>query len=164
MDLREVQPVLAETLEPRASETFEAWRTRAAIVLRAFFQESEPDPLAPTLDILATVESGAVSRAAAAANLSSRQYRRVFADLYGVAPKVYQRAVRVDRTIRQLHDMPWEADPHAETPVAYADQPHATREFRSMTGLTPREYVRAKRLGGLTLRSVPTNDIAPPLE
>ncbi|MBI1394307.1 MAG: helix-turn-helix domain-containing protein [Alphaproteobacteria bacterium] len=163
LDLQEVQPVLAEALEPMAHEMFEAWRTRAAIALRAFFQESDPDTLAPTLDILATDESGAVSRAAAAANLSPRQYRRVFADLYGVTPKLYQRAVRVDRAIRQLHHLPWETDPHAETPIAYADQPHGTREFRSMTGVTPSEYARAKRLGGLTLRSVPTNDVAPPL-
>jgi AraC-like DNA-binding protein len=163
LDLREVQPELAGALEPMEDETFEVWRTRAGIALLSFFQESDPDTLAPTLDILATDESGAVSRAAKAANLSPRQYRRVFADLYGVAPKLYQRAVRVDRAIRQLHDLPWETDPHAETPIAFADQPHATREFRSMTGLTPREYVRAKRPGGLTLRSVPTNDVSPPL-
>lgn len=162
LDLREMQPALAVALDPLANEAFEAWRTRAGSVVRAFFQEFEPDPLAPTLDILATGEGGAVSRAAAAANLSSRQYRRVFADFYGVAPKLYQRAVRVDRTLRQLHDRPWEADQYAETPIAYADQPHATREFRSMTGLSPGEYIRAKRHGGLTLRSVPTNDIAPP--
>lgn len=162
LDLRDVQPVLAEAIDPLAHESFDPWRARAASALRAFFLEFEPDPLASTLEILATVESGAVARAAAAAKLSSRQYRRVFADLYGVAPKLYQRAVRVDRTIRQLHDTPWEADRYAETPIAYADQPHATREFRSMTGLSPGEYIRAKRQGGLTLRSVPTNDIPPP--
>jgi len=162
LDLQDVQPLLAETLDPMADEPFDSWRTRAGAVLRGFFQEFEPDPVAPTLDLLATVESGAVSRAAAAAKLSSRQYRRVFADFYGVTPKLYQRAVRVDRTIRQLHDLPWEADLYAERPIAYADQPHATREFRSMTGLSPSEYVRAKRHGGLTLRSVPTADMAPP--
>jgi AraC-like DNA-binding protein len=164
LDLREAAPALAEALDPAAGETFDAWRTRAVTALRAFFQACEPDPLAQTLEILAIGEGDAVARAAAAANLSSRQYRRVFADLYGVAPKLYQRAVRVDRTIRQLHDMPWEADGYAEAPIAYADQSHATREFRSMTGLSPGEYVRAKRDGGLTLRSVPTNDIAPPPE
>lgn len=163
LDLQDIHPLLAEALAPAGDETFEAWHFRAATALRAFLQEPGDDPVSGTLDILATVESGAVSRAAAAANLSSRQYRRVFADLYGVAPKLYQRAVRVDRTIRHLHSLPWETDPHAETPIAFADQPHATREFRSMTGLTPSEYVRAKRLGGLTLRSVPTNDVAPPL-
>jgi AraC-like DNA-binding protein len=163
LDLRELQPALADALDPMADEAFDAWRTRAASLLRAFFKDSEPDPLAPTLDILATAESGAVSRAAAAAKLSVRQYRRVFAEFYGVAPKLYQRAVRVDRTLRQLHDMPWEADRYAETPIAYADQSHATREFRSMTGLSPGDYIRAKRQGGRTLRSVPTKDVAPPL-
>jgi len=163
LDLREVQAMLAEALEPMKDEAFEAWRTRAATALHGFFQGYDPDMLAPTLDILATDDSGAVERAASAANLSPRQYRRVFADLYGVAPKLYQRAVRVDRAIRQLHNMPWETDPHAEIPIAFADQSHATREFRSMTGVTPSEYVRAKRFGGLTLRSVPTDDVAPPL-
>lgn len=162
LDLRETQPALAEALDPSAGEAFDMWRARVERVLLAFFQDSEADPLASTLDILATADGGAVSRAAAAAHLSSRQYRRVFADLYGVAPKLYQRAVRVDRAIRQLHDMPWEADHYADTPIAFADQPHATREFRSMTGLSPGEYVRAKRDGGLTLRSAPTDDIAPP--
>ncbi|MBI3437991.1 MAG: helix-turn-helix transcriptional regulator [Proteobacteria bacterium] len=162
LDLRDVQPALAEALEPLAHEAFDTWRLRAEHVLLAFFQHSEPDPLASTLDILATADGSAVSRAAAAVHLSSRQYRRAFANLYGVAPKLYQRAVRVDRRIRQLHDTPWEADGYAETPIAYADQPHATREFRAMTGLSPGEYVREKRSGGLTLRSVPTDDVTPP--
>jgi AraC-like DNA-binding protein len=163
LDLRNVEPSLAEALDPMAGELFDAWRARAGVLLCRYFEGSEPDPLAASLDILATTQSGAVSRAAAAAKLSSRQYRRVFAELYGVAPKLYQRAVRVDRTIRQLHDLPWEGDRYAETPIAYADQPHATREFRSMTGLSPGEYVRAKRDGGLALRSVPTTDVEPPL-
>jgi AraC-like DNA-binding protein len=162
LDLREVQPALAALLDPAANEKFDDWRARATDVLRGFFSDSEPDPLAATLDILATAEGGAVARAAAAANLSSRQYRRVFDDLYGVTPKLYQRAVRVDRAIRQLHAIPWEADRYADMPIAYADQAHATREFRSMTGLSPGEYLRAKRAGGLTLRSAPTDEVAPP--
>jgi AraC-like DNA-binding protein len=163
LDLKDLQPALAEALDPGVNESFDTWRARAETVLAAFFQATDSDPVAPTLDILATAERGAVSRAAAAAKLSSRQYRRLFADLYGVAPKLYQRAVRVDRTLRQLHALPWEVDGYGEIPIAYADQSHATREFRSMTGLRPSDYLRAKRDGGLTLRSVPTSDVAPPL-
>jgi AraC-like DNA-binding protein len=162
LDLRDGQPALAASLDPAENESFDAWRDRAAAILRAYFCEFEPDPLASTLPILATADGAAVSRAAAAANLSERQYRRVFAHYYGVSPKLYQRAVRVDRMLRQLHDAPWEADHYDETPIAFADQPHATREFRSMTGLSPSEYVRSKRDGGLTLRSAPTADVEPP--
>ena len=64
--------------------------------------------------------------------------------------------------IRSLHDAPWEADAWADAPIAFADQPHAIREFRALTGLTPRAYVRAKRSGDATLRSVSGEPSAPP--
>ena len=70
--------------------------------------------------------------------------------------------LRVDRMIRSLHDAPWEADAWADAPIAFADQPHAIREFRALTGLTPRAYVRAKRSGDATLRSVSGDPSAPP--
>lgn len=163
-DLATMNPDLAAALDPIAHEPFDNWRTRAANALSYFFAErhAPPDPIAPTLPILATAETNAVTLAAARAGLSERQYRRVFAQLYGVTPKLYQRAIRVDRMIRRLHDAPWEEDAFHETPIAFADQPHAIREFRSMTGITPGDYVRIKRLGGATLRSVPTNEIDPP--
>jgi AraC-like DNA-binding protein len=105
-----------------------------------------------------------VAAAAEAAGLSERQFRRLFRARYGVAPKRYQRAVRVDRMLRQIHPRPWEADAHAERPIAFADQPHAIREFRALTGLTPGQYVRAKAQGDATLRSVYAPDVQPPDE
>jgi AraC-like DNA-binding protein len=121
------------------------------------------DPLVASLGILATQEGGAVARAAAAAQLSERQYRRLFIRLYGVSPKRYQRAIRVDRMIRQLHDFPWEIDAY-NAPIPFSDQPHAIREFRAMTGITPRAYLRAKESRDTTLRSVPVDGVAPPDE
>lgn len=163
-DLRALHPVLAEALDPAPDEAFDAWRIRAAAALGDFFSTRPlgPDPIALTLPILATAEANAVEHAAARAGFSERQYRRIFAQLYGVTPKLYQRAIRVDRMIRQLHEAPWESDAFADTPIAYADQPHAIREFRKLTGLTPGEYLRAKQDGGATLRSAPTTDVAPP--
>ncbi len=164
LDLSALHPDLADALDADGNESFDVWRARAANALSAFFAAHTiaPDPIAATLSILATAESNSVEQAAAHAALSERQYRRVFAQFYGVTPKLYQRAIRVDRMIRQLHEAPWETDTFHETPIAYADQPHAIREFRSMTGLTPGEYLRAKQDGGATLRSVPTNDVEPP--
>lgn len=164
LDLSALHGELAAALDPQANAPFDAWRIDATKALLAFFETRPlaPDPIEPTLPILATAESKAVALAAAHAGLSERQYRRVFARSYGVSPKRYQRAVRVDRMIRQLHDAPWEHDAFHETPIAFADQPHAIREFRSVTGLTPSEYVRIKRRGGATLRSVPTTDVSPP--
>ncbi len=163
-DLAALHPDLAAALDPHPREPFDEWRMRATSALTDFFatRQTQPDPIAESLHILATAEANAVALAASQAQLSERQYRRVFARFYGVSPKLYQRAIRVDRMIRQLHDTPWEADVFHDSPIAFADQPHSIREFRSMTGLTPGEYVRAKSRQGATLRSVPTTEISPP--
>jgi AraC-like DNA-binding protein len=151
-----LQPELARALEPASNEPFSAWRERATACLSRFLDNAPPvhDPIALTLPFLATAEGGAVAGAARLAGLSERQFRRAFHDLYGVSPKRYQRAVRVDRMIRTLHTTPWEPDMYKASPIPFADQPHAVREFRAMTGITPRAYVQAKRSGDSTLRSV----------
>ena len=158
-----VDPALA-ALEAAPDEPFHVWIARAADLLRAVFaaRPVAPDPLAASLPILATGDGDAAARAAAACGLSERQHRRLFHRLHGVPPKGYQRLLRVDRMIRSLHDAPWEADAWADAPIAFADQPHAIREFRALTGLTPRAYVRAKRSGDATLRSVSGDPSAPP--
>ncbi len=104
--------------------------------------------------MLATESGDAVARAASLIGLSERHYRRRFRHWYGVAPKCYQRLLRVDRLLRQLHERPWDADEHGSNDPPFADQPHAIREFRHLTGLTPEAYRRAKRGGDATMRSV----------
>ena len=165
LPLAEAHAVLAAALAPQDADTFELWLGRAVPALRAAFPgAAADDPLAAAPAILATAEASAVTAAAEAAGLSERQFRRLFRDRHGVSPKRYQRAVRVDRMLRQLHGRPWEADGHADHPIAFADQPHAIREFRALTGLTPRQYARAKAEGDSTLRSVAAPDVAPPAD
>lgn len=161
--LDEIEPALAAVLAPRSGDDFEAWFERAVPALRTTFRTAEAgDPLPGAVEILATAEDAAIDAAATAAGLSTRQFRRVFRDRFGVSPKRFQRAQRVDRMLRQLHGFPWEADGYAEHPIAFADQPHAIREFRALTGLTPRQYARAKARGDGTMRSVAEPGIAPP--
>lgn len=164
LPLADFDAELASGLAPRGGEGFDAWSARVALVLTAFFAKA-PAPaydLDPATSVLATAERGAVERAAALSGISVRQFRRLFEDQYGVSPKRYQRALRVDRMLRQLHPAPWERDPHQSERIAFSDQPHAIREFRAMTGLTPGEYARLKSGGERTLRSIAAEEIAPP--
>ena len=163
LPLESRRPDLADALAPRPGEGFPAWRRRAEACLRAVFgTETARGPTARALDVLATSDGDAVARAAAVSGLSERQFRRIFREAAGVSPKLYQRALRVDRMIRQSHAQPWEADPFGDAPIAFADQPHAIREFRAMTGMAPGDYLRATRAGGLALRSVRVDGIDGP--
>ncbi|MCR5873054.1 AraC family transcriptional regulator [Phenylobacterium sp. J426] len=147
---------LAVALDASAEEPFERWTARATAALRTAFGRRPPaaEPTGPALEVLATAEGDATAQAAAACGLSVRHFRRLFRDAHGTSPKLYQRLMRVDRKLRELHARPWEADPWPDEPIAFADQPHAIREFRALTGMTPRDYARAKAAGDATLRSV----------
>lgn len=164
VDLAAIRPVLAGELAPRAGEPFHHWRARAERALRTVLADAPVDPR-PWPEVLALLAAGGDSTldaAVARMGLSPRQFRRVFHDRHGATPKAYQRVLRVDRMLRQLHAMPWEHDPFGALPLPFADQPHAIREFRAITGLTPRAYVDRKRSGDLTLRSIPAPGVSPP--
>jgi AraC-like DNA-binding protein len=164
VDLGDSHALLAAQLAPTPAETFATWQIRAAGHLHDYLRSrlQHIDPLSTALSVLATGEGRSVADAAAVAGWSERQFRRVFAQRMGVSPKHYQRAVRVDRMLKQLHTHAWEGDEFADQPIAFADQPHAIREFRTMTGLTPGQYLRAKHQGDATLRSVPVHDVIGP--
>jgi AraC-like DNA-binding protein len=157
------QPALAAAIQPKLNEAFDAWRRRAIALLRPFFvaHTAPVDPVAGALNVLSVAHGDAVEQAARVVGLSQRQFRRVFKTFYGVSPKHYQRAVRVDRMIRQMHSAPWELDADPDAPIAFADQAHAIREFRALTGVTPNAYRRAKSNGEATLRSLPAQVQAP---
>jgi AraC-like DNA-binding protein len=115
------------------------------------------------LHALATSGAGAIREAAALANVSERQFRRLFQERYGVPPKQYQRVLRVDRLLRQLHPAPWETDALSGIPLEFADQPHIIREFKALTGMTPSTYLRRKRdAEDRVVRSVAAEGILPP--
>lgn len=159
-------PVLGDLAAADAAIGFEDWIERVSDRLASGFGDD-----APTRDIgdeaighLATDGAGAVAAAAASMGLSVRQFRRRFVASYGVAPKHYQRLLRVDRMLRQLHPRPWETDAFGDAPVPFADQPHAIREFKRTTGVTPAAYRAHKRVGDRTLRSLPAGDHVEPPE
>lgn len=162
VDWRETARLLYATVLP--GQSFTAWVARVTASLRHYFAGEARDAILweEALHVLATANGGAVCGAAAAAKLSERQFRRLFHERHGVSPKSYQRALRVDRLLRQVHPTPWEHDTAVED-IGFSDQPHVIREFRALTGLTPAAYVRAKVADNdRVLRSVSAPHIAVP--
>lgn len=71
--------------------------------------------------------------------ISDRQLRRVMLDVTGLAPRTYQRVLRLQRFVVAARHAPGIAD--AAATAGYADQPHLTRETRSLTELTPAQLL-----------------------
>jgi AraC-like DNA-binding protein len=104
-----------------------------------------------------------IAEQARAAGLSERQFRRRFAAEWGASPKLWQRLARVDAMLAALHPRSWEPAQGGDPAVRFADEPHLIREFRRLTGFTPRAYRMAAAASGTpTLRSLPIAGEAPP--
>lgn len=160
-----IEGVSQVDLRVAPGEEFETWVERMTRALREHFRHFKRNAIDwdAALHVLATSAGGAIREAAEPTGLSERQFRRLFRERYGVPPKQYQRVLRVDRLLRQLHPAPWEPDTLSQHPIAFADQPHIIREFKALTGMTPATYVRRKiEANDRVLRSVTARDIAPP--
>ena len=69
-----------------------------------------------------------------------------FREQIGFSPKRYARVLRFRRALALLHEG---ALPAIEVALeaGYYDQPHMVADFRAMAGMTPRQYVAARRYG-----------------
>jgi AraC-like DNA-binding protein len=101
----------------------------------------EPSRLASAaVDLLGT---RSVDETASVLGVSGRHLRRVVSAETGLAPKVYQQVVRLQRFIRVVDaGAPLAA---AAADAGYADQPHLTRDVLRFTGLTPALLAQERR-------------------
>ena len=76
---------------------------------------------------------------------SPRTARRRFGDACGYGPKHFQRIMRVQLAIRACQAAEPARLADAALAAGYADQPHLTREFRDITGFSPRAYLAHAR-------------------
>ena len=101
--------------------------------LDAWIHSIEPSPRASAaVKMLATRP---VDEVAAELGVTGRQLRHIVLLEIGLAPKVYQQVVRLQRFVRAVDaGAPLAA---AAATAGYADQPHMTRDVRRFSGLTP---------------------------
>ncbi|MDR2665200.1 MAG: helix-turn-helix domain-containing protein [Oscillospiraceae bacterium] len=74
---------------------------------------------------------------------SARYINRVFDDNLGLSPKAFARCVRFQQIIGAMNSASKPRLAELSADAGYYDQPHFTREFKEMTGMTPREYFAA---------------------
>ncbi|WP_434420542.1 AraC family transcriptional regulator [Nannocystis pusilla] len=83
---------------------------------------------------------GSVAEVLARTGVSAKRLLALFRDEVGLAPKAFWRVRRLQAALRRLDgdDLVRGADLAAE--LGYCDQSHFDREFRQLTGLSPRAY------------------------
>ncbi len=95
-----------------------------------------PEPVRRAFHLLRGMS---VAAAAAELGFSSRHLRRIVVEHGGLAPKTYQRVVRLRQFLADEGPLA-----QAAVNVGYADQAHLTREVTSLCGLPP-AALRAER-------------------
>jgi AraC-like DNA-binding protein len=69
-----------------------------------------------------------------------RRFITLFRESVGLTPKVYARVLRFQRALARLAAKPSPRTVELALDAGYSDQPHFSREFRDLTGLTPAQY------------------------
>jgi len=120
------------------------WRPCAAD-LRAALPDSSPDrATVGVVRALTAPSTRSVDAIADRTGYSARHLRRLVRAETGLSPKALHRVARLQEFLRRAErGTPVSA---AAAAAGYADQPHATREVRALTGLTPRSLL-AERAG-----------------
>jgi AraC-like DNA-binding protein len=90
----------------------------------------------------ASAGSVAISALATQVGVGERQLERLFREQVGAGPKLLARVLRVQAAIAHL-----EARTGAALDAGFSDEPHRVREFRALTGLTPRALLLERRVG-----------------
>jgi AraC-like DNA-binding protein len=85
--------------------------------------------------------TAAMDRVADEQHVSRRQIERDFSRWLGVSPRHLSQVARVQGVARRAHAGASLADAAAD--LGFADQSHMNRVVRQLTGVTPREFVRA---------------------
>jgi AraC-like DNA-binding protein len=78
-------------------------------------------------------------------NWNVRTIHRQFRAACGYGPKHFHRIMRIQKAIRVMHATAPTSLAGAAHAAGYADQAHMTRDFRDITGFSPRQYIAFAR-------------------
>ena len=82
-----------------------------------------------------------ITALAQTACLGYKQFKRVFAEYVGANPKDYLRVVRFQKALHTLQTPPAISLTQLTYECGYYDQPHLIKEFKTLSGYTPAEYL-----------------------
>jgi AraC-like DNA-binding protein len=79
-----------------------------------------------------------------AAGVSLRQFQRRFRLLTGLSPKLYARICRISHAVHRKQLSPEMAWTALAQDAGYSDQSHFIRDFKALTGVLPKNFLRGQ--------------------
>jgi AraC-like DNA-binding protein len=95
-----------------------------------------------------------IARLGGEVGYSPRNLSRLFSQHFGLSPKYYARAVRLQRALGMLVERPAASLLHIALACGYYDQAHFTKDFTTLAGQSPERY-RAEVLARLAPQPPP---------
>ena len=80
-----------------------------------------------------------------ALGVSARQLERRFEELVGVTPRFARKVARFQRAVDLALHQPDISLARLAAESGYYDQPHFTREFKALAGITPTAFLAERR-------------------
>jgi len=114
-------------------------------VITRLVTERPPDPAVQAAVVRLCDSGQRIDLLAPELGFSERQLRRRFQTAIGYGPKTLQRVLRLRRLLARAVAGDAATDlARAAYEAGYADQPHLTRECRTLTGLSPRQLITTR--------------------
>ncbi len=105
--------------------------------------------------------SASVRDVAMAVRLSDRQLERLFLERVGLRPKLFARVMRLQRAVALASRKVAGSQAELALQAGYADESHLIRDFRALTGLSPRALASERRVGSVQDAPAEDGQIAP---
>ncbi|MGE3876410.1 MAG: helix-turn-helix domain-containing protein, partial [Parvibaculaceae bacterium] len=100
--------------------------------------------------------AASIERLAQDAGVSRRHLAKLFRAEIGAAPKTMARIMRFEHARHMAEAVPRQSWADIAYAAGYADQAHLTREFKELSGLSPRGLVRRDRAETGVIEDVPS--------
>ena len=133
----------ARSLDERLQETTDL--EQRLQVLESFLAKRAPlalvvhPAIAHALNSFA--HSGDIGTVVEETGYSHRHFINLFRHTVGLAPRIYTRLLRFQKTLKHGIDVPRRRWIDVALEAGYADQAHFNREFRTLAGISPTEYL-----------------------
>jgi len=146
ISLQEIYPQLGHELSSKIGDAI-SFAERVDIIETFIFKQLKKKPehthmarLRSSINIISQENYFNSAQLAANACLSRKQFERVFRQFIGLPPHKFIRVLRLQKSLLQKQLFPGANLTRVAIEAGYFDQSHMIREFKNLTGMTPKKY------------------------